>query len=62
LGDGTSTNCASGTTTTVTNTADVAEGDIFYVFIHDTHYLVRVDAVNENNTGNDDSYTLSIKY
>lgn len=62
LADGTSTNCSSGTETTVTNASAVAVDDVFAVFANDTYYLVRIDAVNENNTGNDDSYELSIKY
>lgn len=62
LADGTSTNCANGSTTTVANTSDVAEGDVFVVFANSTYYMIRVDAVNENNTNNNDSYELSIKY
>lgn len=62
LDSGTSTNCANGATTTVPNTADVAEGNVFAVLSEGIYYLVRIDAVNENNTGNDDNYELSIKF
>lgn len=62
LAAGTSTNCANGNTTTVQNTADVAEGDVFAVFANSKYYLFRVDAVNENTTGNGDNYELTIKF
>ena len=62
LSDGTSTNCANGAETTVPNSSQVAEGDVFVVFANSNYYMLRVDAVNENNTGNDDSYEFSIKF
>lgn len=62
LAAGTSTNCGSGTTTTVQNTADVAVGDVFAVFANSKYYLFQVDDIIENNTGNDDSYELTIKF
>lgn len=62
LAAGTSTNCASGATTTVQNTADVAIGDVFAVFANSKYYLIRIDDIIENNTGNNDSYELTIKF
>ena len=63
LEDGVSTSCATGTETAVTDVTDVlAAGDMFVVFANDTHYLIRIDAINETDTNNDDSYELSIKF
>jgi hypothetical protein len=62
LSAGTSTNCASGATTTVQNTADVAVGDVFAVFANSKYYLFQVDDIIENTTGNGDSYELTIKF
>ena len=62
LSDGTSTNCANGNETTVPNSSQVAEGDVFVVFANSNYYMIRVDAVNENDTNNEDNYELSIKF
>lgn len=59
---GTSTNCNGGATTSVPNTAQVAIGDVFAVFANSKYYLFQVDDIIENNTGNDDSYELTIKF
>lgn len=63
LTDGVSISCASGNETAVTDvTEELAVGDMFAVFANDTYYLIRIDAVNETDMDNDDSYELSVKF
>lgn len=63
LSDGFSESCATGSETAVTDvTEEVVVGDMYVVFANDTYYLIRIDAVNETDSDNDDNYELSIKY
>lgn len=59
---GTSTNCTTGATTSVPNTASVAVNDVFVVFANSKYYMFKVDEIIENNTGNEDNYKLTIKF
>ncbi len=59
---GESDNCA-GTTAPVEHVSGVlAVGDMFVVQKGTTYYLIRVDAVTETDTDNNDSYEFSIKF
>jgi hypothetical protein len=60
-GTGQTDNCVAATTVQHV-IGVVAVGDMFTVFANDTYYLIRVDAVNNTNNNNMDSYELSIKY
>ncbi len=63
LSDGASRNCATGTDTPVTDVTDeLVVGDMFVVLANGTHYLIRIDAINETDDSNADNYELSIKY
>jgi len=63
LSDGTSVSCSSGNETPVTDvTEELVVGDMFVVLANDTHYLIRIDAINETDDSNADNYELSIKY
>jgi|AntRauTorckE5430_2_1112549.scaffolds.fasta_scaffold16543_2 hypothetical protein len=63
LSDGVSVSCASGNETAVTDvTEELVAGDMFVVAANGTNYLIRIDAVNETDNSNTDSYELSIKF
>ena len=63
LSDGASVSCSTGNETPVTDvTEELVVGDMFVVLANDTHYLIRIDAINETDDSNADNYELSIKY
>ncbi|TXB61901.1 hypothetical protein [Phaeodactylibacter luteus] len=63
LSDGVSVNCATSNETAVTDVSDeLTVGDLFVVLSNGTYYLIRIDAIDETDSNNNDSYELSIKY